>query len=325
MQQHILVTGGAGFIGTHLVDALVSRGYEVTVLDKKTAAERAFVHPDAGIIQADITRPDTMSLVKALAPDIIVHLAANANVAKSVADPVMDAEVNYLATARLLETAKDMNVKSFVFASTGGALSSEETTLPTPEHQPAAPLSPYAKHKLASEAIGDFYHKNDGLPFLALRFSNVYGPRQSATMGEANVIATFASRMANDEATSVNGSGNQTRDYVYIDDVVDAILRSLERTHADTPINIGSGIETSVNEIHEALRRITGSVILPTHKPAPKGEPMRSCLDITKAERMLGWKPTIPLEEGLKRTAAWYQSQTTRTQTNNEPAITAVR
>ncbi len=309
MKQHILVTGGAGFIGTHLVDALISRNYQVTILDKKTKSERCFVHPKAGIIEADITKPQTMSLVKKLAPDVIIHLAANANVAKSVADPIADADLNYLATVRMLEVAKDMNVRAFIYASTGGALSSEETLLPTPEHLPANPLSPYAKHKLASEFMGEFYRKNFGLPFLALRFSNVYGPRQSATLGEANVIATFIRRMVNGEAASINGSGNQTRDYIYISDTIDAIILALETAHADTPINIGSGIETSVNEIHTAINAYMPISLAPVHKPAAKGEPMRSCLDITKAKRTLNWSPKISLAEGLQKTIAWQYQQ----------------
>ncbi len=312
MKKHILITGGAGFIGSHLTDALVQRGYEVTVLDKKSPAESLYVHPDAGVLRIDLTHPEAMALVKALAPDVIVHLAANANVAKSVADPAMDAEINYLATVRLLETAKDLGVEKFIFTSTGGALSSEHTVLPTPEDRPAEPLSPYARHKLASEQMGAFYAKTHGLPFVALRPANVYGPRQSPTQGEANVIATFAERMQKNEQTVVNGTGLLTRDYVYIDDVVRAIVLALENEDTLGIFNIGSGTETTVLDIHRLVAKASGYPAAPVHGPAAKGEPQRSCLDITKANTVLGWRPTVRLEDGIERTVAWVGRENTK-------------
>lgn len=326
MKQHILVTGGAGFIGSHLVDALIQRDYEVTILDIKTAEERRHVHPDAGIMEVDLRTTTALDLVKALEPDVIVHLAANANVAKSVADPSMDAEINYLASVRLLDIAKDLGVKKFIFASTGGALSSEETRLPTPEDQPSTPLSPYAKHKLATEKVGAFFADAHGLPFMALRFANVYGPRQCATLGEANVIATFAERMIACQPTSINGTGKQTRDYVYIDDVVRAILLSLEANEKTGIYNIGSGTETSVTELHNKLSKLTGYAAAPEQKPAAPGEPQRSCLDVNKAWNVLGWSPTVSLDKGLVTTVDWYtRNRAELSSTALKPArITAV-
>lgn len=309
MKQHILVTGGAGFIGSHLVDALLQRGHEVTVIDLISDRNRKNLNPKARNVNADLTRVDTMSLVEGISPDIIFHFAGNANVAKSVAEPIFDMEINYVATARLLDVAAKTGVRRFVFASTGGGLSSEYTTLPTPENAISKPLSPYAKHKLASEELGEFYCLHKGVPFVALRFANVYGPRQAPNCGETNVIATFAHKMARNEPTQVNGNGLQTRDYVYVEDVIEACLLVLEDPNAAGPLNVGSEHELNVLTIHRVMSQYTGYAHEPLKGPADVGAPMRSCLDIAKIRASLGWEPKTSIAEGLKRTLEWHREE----------------
>ena len=302
LKQHILVTGGAGFIGSHLVDALVLRGYDVTIIDNAVNERIDVINPKAHVLNLDLTEPGTMEKIAALKPDIIYHLAANAGVARSVKDPLFDQKINYAATADLLDVAARIGVKLFVFTSTGGALSSEHTVLPTPEHLACQPLSPYAMHKLASERLGEFYRSEKGVPFVALRFANVYGPRQSVTNGEANIIATFADRMVKNQITNINGTGHQTRDYVYVDDVIDACLRLLDTSKVVGPINVGSGIETSVLQIHHAMADYLGYEQSPEFRAASPGEPMRSCLDVSKALALLGWSPRTTFADGIART-----------------------
>lgn len=309
MRKHVLVTGGAGFIGSHLVDALILRGFEVTILDIAAKADREYVNPGAKYLQADLTKPETIEMVKLLKPDIIYHLAANASVAKSVADPVMDYDINYAATVRLLDAAATIGVERFIFSSTGGALSSEYTVIPTPENAISKPLSPYAMHKLASEQMGEFYRLNRGVPFVALRFANVYGPRQTATFGEANVTATFAARMVANQETMINGTGRQTRDYVYVSDVIRACILLLDADTANGPYNVGSGIELDVLTIHRVMSKYSGYTQKPIMRPPQLGEPMRSCLDITKISDQLGWTPQVTFAEGIARTIDWHKAR----------------
>lgn len=318
MKQHILVTGGSGFIGSHLVDALLQAGHEVTVIDILTDRNHQNLNPKARNVNADLTHADTMSLVEALSPDIIFHFAGNANVAKSVAEPIFDMEINYVATARLLDVAARINVKRFVFASTGGGLSSEYTTLPTPENAISKPLSPYAKHKLASEELGEFYCLHKGVPFVALRFANVYGPRQAPNCGETNVIATFAHKMVRNEATQVNGNGLQTRDYVYVDDVVNACLMVLEDPNVAGPLNVGSEHELNVITLHRAMSQYTGYAQKAQKGPADVGAPMRSCLDIAKIRMSLGWEPATSIADGLTRTLEWHRDEFERERSKTE-------
>ncbi len=305
MTQHILVTGGAGFIGSHLVDALVLHGYKVTVIDIITDLNRKHLNHFAYVINADLTQPKTIELIKRLKPDIIYHMAANASVAMSMQEPLLDLKLNYNVTADLLNVATQINVKLFVFASTGGGLSSEYTVLPTSEHLICKPLSPYAIHKLASEQLGEFYRMQGGLPFVALRFANVYGPRQTVTQGEANVIATFASRMQKNEMTQINGTGRQTRDYMYIDDAVAACLLLLEHQNILGPLNVGSGLETDVLTLHRLMAAYMDYTRKPVMHPALPGEQLRSCLDISKIRLLLEWTPKTTLAQGLAKTLEW--------------------
>lgn len=309
MTQHILVTGGAGFIGSHLVDALIARGYHVTIIDHAVDLYRQNLNPRAQVINADLMRPETMRLIKRLAPDIIYHCAANASVALSIREPLYDLKTNFLITALLLEVAAQIGVKLFVYTSTGGGLSSEHTVLPTPEHLVSKPLSPYAIHKLSSEQLGEFYRMEKGLQFVALRFANVYGPRQTATCGEANIVASFIHQMLRYEPTVINGNGHQTRDFVYINDVIKACLMALDNPYVSGPLNVGSGTETDVLTIHRMLSLYLGYTQKPTIRPALRGEVLRSCLDVNKIRMLLGWQPETLLAHGIAETVEWHRKQ----------------
>ncbi len=324
---NILVTGGAGFIGSHLVDALLERGHEVTVIDiispstsLGAGSNRRNLNPKARNVNADLTKTETIGIVEALAPDVIFHFAGNANVPKSVADPLFDMEINYVATARLLDAASKIGVRQFIFSSTGGGLSSEYTTLPTPENAVCKPLSPYTKHKLASEELGEFYCIHKGLPFVALRFANVYGPRQTPTCGEANVIATFAHKMVRNESIQVNGSGLQTRDYVYVDDVIAACLKVFDQPNIAGPLNVGSEHEINVATAARVMAQYLGYKIPVVKGPADTGASTRSCLDITKIRLTLGWQPATPFVEGIQRTLDWHREEYERERAKTEEA-----
>jgi UDP-glucose 4-epimerase len=302
-----IVTGGAGFIGSHLVDALIKRNFKVIVMDDLSTGSKKNVNPKAIFKKLDIREPAAAALISKEKPDVIFHLAAQASVPVSVKDPVMDAETNVMATLRLLEAAEKAKVGKFIFAGTGGALSSEKVKLPTDEKNAAAPQSPYAIAKVASEYYGTFFREARGLPFTTFRFANVYGPRQNPH-GEAGVIAIFCKRMLAKEPVRINGTGLQTRDYVYVADVVDALLQGLDKTKTAGPYHVGTGKETSVKELFSELSRLTKYGEKPVKGPADVGAPKRSALDSGKLRRETGWKPKTKLKDGLRQTAAWFKN-----------------
>lgn len=306
MKKTAIVTGGAGFIGSHLVDALVKRKYRVVVVDDLSTGLRRNLNPKADFHKLDIREPAAARLVRRIKPDVIFHLAAQASVPVSVKDPVLDAENNVMATLRLLEAAAAARTGKFIFAGTGGALSSEKVRLPTDEKHAAEPQSPYAIAKVAAEHYGAFFQAARGLPFASFRFANVYGPRQNPH-GEAGVVAIFCKRMLAGEPVRVNGTGKQTRDYVYVGDVVAALLKGLDAKQLNGPYHVGTGRETSVNEIFVGLAGIVGYALDPTKGPADVGAPKRSALDSGKLRRELKWRPETALEQGLRRTADWFK------------------
>jgi UDP-glucose 4-epimerase len=298
-----LVTGGAGFIGSHLVDALVSAGHAVSVVDDMSRGRREQVNPSARLVEMDIADPRLIAAFEAERPEVVFHQAAQIDVRVSVSDPVADARVNVLGTANVLVAAAAAGARRVVFASSGGAIYGESDVLPTPEHHRAAPESPYGVAKACAEAYGEMFQRMRGLEFTALRYANVYGPRQDPH-GEAGVVAIFALRLLVGDPVRINGDGGQTRDYVYVDDVVAANLRAV-----DGPVgayNIGTGRETDVNELFDRVRRLSGASLEATHGPAKPGEQRRSSLDIDRAARVLGWKPAVELDEGLTRTVAFF-------------------
>lgn len=306
MKKTAIVTGGAGFIGSHLVDALVKRGYRTVAVDNLSTGSRENLNHKAEFRKLDIREPSAAKLIRQLKPDVIFHLAAQASVPVSMKDPVLDAENNVMATLKLMEAAAEAGVGKFIFAGTGGALSSEKVRLPTDEKHATAPQSPYAIAKVAAEHYGAFFQAARGLPFASFRFANVYGPRQNPH-GEAGVIAIFCKRMLADEPVRVNGTGKQTRDYIYVGDVVSALLKGLDAKRLAGPYHVGTGRETSVNELFVGLAGLIGYARNPDRGPADVGAPKRSALDSAKLRRELKWKPKVTLEQGLRQTVGWFK------------------
>jgi UDP-glucose 4-epimerase len=294
-----IVTGGAGFIGSHLVDALAARGADVVALDDLSRGRPEDVNPAASLVPADIRDGDAVERTFAdLRPDVCFHLAAQADVRVSVADPAFDAEVNLIGTVRILEAARAQDAQ-VVFASTGGAIYGE-CEEPAPETSERRPLSPYGASKLAGEEYLATWNRLYGTTHVALRYGNVYGPRQDP-YGEAGVVAIFFGRLAAGRPFRIFGDGRQTRDYVYVGDVVDATLAAAGKPGG--VFNVGTGRETSVLDLAEACRRISAVDVDPEFAPPRIGELQRSVLDPSLAERELGFRARTSLDEGL--TATW--------------------
>ena len=298
-----VVTGGAGFIGSHLVDALVARGDEVHVLDNLATGSRDVVNAGAAFHEGDI-RSDAAAVFAEARPVLVFHLAAQADVGTSVERPDYDADVNVVGTVRVLEAARACGAQ-LVFSSTGGAIYGE-CDGPAGEDAPRQPISPYGMAKLCAEEYLAGWNRLHGTGHVALRFANVYGPRQAASL-EGGVVAIFLERLAKGDGGSVFGDGGQTRDFVYVGDVVRALLAAAG--HDGGVFNIGTGVETSVNELHAACRRAAGVNAQPEHAAARPGDVLRSVIDPTRAERELGWRAETPLDDGLARTWAWTTSR----------------
>jgi UDP-glucose 4-epimerase len=300
-----LVTGGAGFIGSNLVDALLARGDEVTVVDDLSTGRRENLEQalanGATVEEIDIRDADAVSeAVGRTKPDVIFHLAAQIDVRKSVADPANDARINVEGTANVLSAAQAHGVPRFVNTSTGGAIYGEVKQIPAPEDHPVAPEAPYGLSKFCAEQYCEIFTRLHGLSTVSLRYGNVYGPRQDP-LGEAGVIAIFCGKLLDGGRATIFGDGKQTRDYVYVDDVVDANLRAAE---SDTtgPINVGLGKEKSVLDIVEVLNEHAPDGFQADHAPERPGEVLRSALDPSRAREELGWEAKVELDDGLKRT-----------------------
>ena len=292
----ILVTGGAGFIGSHVADAFVDKGHSVVVVDDLSMGRKTNVHAKARFVQRDIRDEKIKELFQEEKFEVVNHHAAQMDVRKSVEDPLFDASVNVLGTLNLLENCKRFGVRKFIFASTGGAIYGEQDYFPADENHPARPISPYGVSKLAIEKYLFYYGEVYGLHHVVLRYANVYGPRQNPH-GEAGVVAIFASRMLQGGQPVINGDGGQTRDYVFVQDVVRANVLALEFSKTDT-FNIGTGVETDVNTLFMLLREFSGAKCEEKHGPPKEGEQRRSVLDASKAQHLLGWSPTVLLREG---------------------------
>ena len=303
----ILVTGGAGFIGSNIADAYVDAGHEVLVLDDLSSGKKENVPAAARFVLCDIGSDTAGEAIRTFRPEVVNHHAAQINVRASVADPGFDATVNILGTIRLLEACRQYGVRKFIFASSGGAGYGEQENFPADESHPLQPVSPYGAAKMSAELYLYFYRAQYGLDFTSLRYANVYGPRQDPH-GEAGVVAIFCERLLKGQAAIVNGDGEQTRDYIYVGDVVRANLGALERG-GGRAINIGTGIETSVNAIFRILRDLSGSPQEEIHGPAQPGEQRRSCLENLLALTELGWYPETALEEGLARTLSFFREK----------------
>jgi UDP-glucose 4-epimerase len=300
--MRVVVTGGAGFIGSHVADRLLARGDEVHVLDDLSKGTRDRVPDGAELHVADIRDPD--AVFEAARPEAVVHLAAQADVRVSVERPADDAAVNVLGTVRILEAARRHGAQ-VVFASTGGAIYGE-CDGPAPESAPRRPLAPYGTSKLCGEEYLSTWNRLHGTRHVSLRFGNVYGPRQEPH-GEAGVVAIFMGLLRGDGTPRIYGDGAQTRDYVYVGDVVRAVVAALG---ADGGVyNVGTGVETSVLELYAAVERAAGVERAPVHEPARAGELQRSVLDVSLAARELGWRPEGTLADGLDSTWRWMQER----------------
>jgi UDP-glucose 4-epimerase len=304
----VLVTGGAGFIGSHVVDRLLADGHAVDVVDNLATGRRERVPSAARLHVCDLRDTRLDAVVAAARPEVVVHIAAQAAVSRSVGDPRFDASVNVLGTIALLEACRRNGVRRAVYTSTGGAGYGDTDVLPTPEDHPLRPASPYGVSKVTAERYLECWAGLTGGRGLTLRLANVYGPRQDPA-GEAGVIAIFTSRLLAGGPCLVNGDGEQTRDYVFVGDVADAVARAVASADVTGIVNIGTGAETTVNELYRRLARLTGVSRAAEHGPAKPGEQRRSLLDAARAKSLLGWRPSTPLDEGLTQTVAWFRKE----------------
>ncbi|MGB8658477.1 MAG: NAD-dependent epimerase/dehydratase family protein [Candidatus Zixiibacteriota bacterium] len=302
--MRILVTGGAGFIGSNVADGFIHQGHKVTVVDNLSTGLECNVNKKARFFKADIRSVVMDNIFEKTKPDLLCHHAAQIDIRKSTADPVFDAGVNIIGSLNLLNACVKHNVKKVIFASTGGAIYGEQDYFPADENHPANPLSPYGVAKLTIEKYLHFYRETHGISYIALRYANVYGPRQNP-LGEAGVVAIFCDRLLRNTQAVINGDGAQTRDFVFVQDVVSSNLLALDYPKSDV-FNIGTGAETDINRIFGILREKTGSKQKVLHGPAKPGEQQRSVLDCTKAERLLGWKPKHSLEDGIATTVEFF-------------------
>ncbi|MGC9172454.1 SDR family oxidoreductase [Caldisericum sp.] len=300
----ILVTGGAGFIGSNVVDAFIENGFEVAVLDNLSTGKKENLNTKAKFYNADLRDRNALEKVfKEFKPEIVNHHAAQIDVRKSVEDPVFDAEINIVGSTNLFQLAVKYEVKRVVFASTGGALYGEPKVLPANEDTPIEPLSPYGVAKYCVENYLNYFKRLYGIERVILRYANVYGPRQDP-LGEAGVISIFTGRILEGKPVFIFGDGTQTRDFIYVEDVVNANLLAI--AGSEGVYNIGTGVETSVNDIVKVFEEVLERKIQVEYLPPRKGEVYRIALDYTKAKQSLGFEPTYTLKEGIKKTIEWY-------------------
>jgi UDP-glucose 4-epimerase len=305
MGSTICVTGGAGFIGSHVADALVAAGHRVLIVDDLSTGSKKNVPKDSELFELDVRSEEAGRLLVDRKVEILVHHAAQIDVRRSVADPVFDAEVNVVGLLNLLEAARGGLLRQVIFASTGGAIYGEQDEYPADETHPARPVSPYGVAKLACERYLYFYHSVYGLDSTCLRYANVYGPRQNPH-GEAGVVAIFSRRLLDGEAAVINGDGLQTRDYVYVEDIVRSNLASLNRP-GFAVYNVGTAVETDVNTLFNHIAEAAGFDEAPTHGPAAAGEQRRSCISSERLLEELSIAMDTPLSDGIARTVEWFR------------------
>ena len=304
--MNILVTGGAGFIGSQVVDAYIENGHHVVIIDNMSTGRKEFINPKATFYETNITDQLISEIIKNENIQVINHHAAQISVFDSVKDPVADAKSNIIGTLQLLQNAVLSSVRQFIFASTGGAIYGEQDCFPAEEDHPKSPSSPYGLSKLSVEGYLNFFQKQYGLCTTVLRYGNVFGPRQNPH-GEAGVVAIFCNRLLNNLAPIINGNGEQTRDYVFVGDIVRANLLALDLSKSDV-FNVGTGQETSVNKLTEILLQIIGTDICVENAQARDYEQRRSCLSYKKIKNIMGWDPVVSLEEGLDETYKFFKN-----------------
>ena len=303
----ILITGGAGFIASHVADAYLEIGHEVVIVDNLSTGEKKNLNPKAKFIKADITdKKKIQEIIRKERPDVINHHAAHIQVGYSVKNPQFDAENNIIGLLNIMEAAKEIPIKKVIMAATGGAMYGNKVT-PFNEEMKAEPLSPYGISKRAGELYLNYYHELYQIPFISLRYSNVYGPRQNAH-GESGVIAIFAEMMAEGKAPVINGDGTHTRDYVYVEDVARANVLALKSDFVGE-LNIGTETEISTNEVFRKVATEMGAEIEEKRSAESPGEQVTSSLNYSKAKEVLGWEPRVNFDEGVRRVVAWYKNR----------------
>jgi len=302
-----LITGGAGFIGSNLADRLIGDGHEVAVIDNLSSGKRENLNPKAKFFKIDIRDKEIGKIFKAENFDAVFHFAAHIEARESVNDPMGDAEINIIGSLNILENCRKFNIKKIIFASSGGEIYGDAGQIPTPETYPPAPISPYGIGKLTVEKYLDSYSRLFKIPYLALRFGNVYGPRQNP-YGEAGVIAIFAQKMLSNGQPLIHGAGKQTKDYIYIEDALDAVMLCVQKFQ-DGFINIATGKETSVMDIFHKIKALTGSRVVEEHVLFPACGFQRGCLCIEKAQRELDWHPRFYIDKGLEKTVEWMKKR----------------
>jgi UDP-glucose 4-epimerase len=305
----ILVTGGAGFIGSHVVDAYVAAGHEVAVLDNFSTGNEANLNSAAEVHRVDLRDQAAVEkVVASFRPEIVNHHAAQSEVPKSVADPGLDAHINIVGGLNLLKASVDHKVKKVIFISTGGALYGEPDVVPADEDHPVRPLSPYGTSKFSFEQYLGTFKRTFGLEFTVLRYANIYGPRQDFYAEEGRVVAIFASRMLERKPVTIDGDGEQSRDMLHVGDAATANLAALERGEGEI-FHVSTGVPVSVNDLFRKLAILTDYKLAPNHGPRRKGDVYRIALSNTRARRDLGWEPRVSLEEGLSLTVDYFREQ----------------
>ena len=298
--MRVMLTGGAGFIGSHVAEHLLGHDHEVAIVDNLSSGKHENVPKGTEFYETDI-RSGCTEVFQEFQPQALCHQAAQMDVRRSVREPDFDADVNVLGMVRLLQNCVRYGVGKVIFASTGGAVYGEQVEFPASEHHPQYPVSPYGVSKLAGERYLHFYSVQYGISYAALRYANVYGPRQDPH-GEAGVVAIFSGNLVAGRTSTINGSGEQTRDYVYVGDVARANVIALESEVPNGAYNIGTGIETSVNELYDLMCRLSRRNLPPERRPQPPGEQARSSVDPSRAAKVLNWRPEVDLSTGLKET-----------------------
>ncbi len=304
--MNILVTGGAGFIGSHVVDAYINDNHNVVIVDDMSRGRKEFINPRATFHQISISDPQLANIIQKESIKVISHHAAQISVSDSVKNPVKDAESNIIGTLQLLQNAVECGIDKFIFASTGGAIYGEQDYFPAGEDHPQKPTSPYGLSKLSVEGYLKFYKEQYGLKSIIFRYGNVFGPRQNPN-GEAGVVAIFNNRLLKGQAPIINGDGEQTRDYIFVRDVVNANLLALKLNGSDT-FNVGTGQETSVNELTHLILEVAESDIDVQTSKKNNFEQRRSCLDYKKLKGSLNWSPKVSLKEGLSETFIFFKN-----------------
>lgn len=302
----VLITGGAGFIGSNVAEGLLGKKHEVVIVDDLSNGKKENIPRGARFYRYDIRSKKLYGIFKAEKPEVVIHNAAQLSVRLSVENPLMDADINVIGGLNVIQACHTYNVKRIIFASSGGTVYGEQKYFPADEEHPTKPVSPYGVAKLATENYLYYFYRTYGLKYISLRYGNIYGPRQDP-FGEAGVVAIFSSKIIKGSSPIINGDGLQTRDYVYVGDVVDVNIRAMESDFIGS-MNVGTGKETTVMELFKILREASGkSDVQEVYGPAKEGEQRRSQLSYGLAKKILGWQPEMTLDDGLKATYNWFK------------------